>query len=107
PLRFGNRAERFARGGSVVRGWAYARSKPATWVAMFMLVLQASSSGGATTAPSAASAAPGGTGASAAPASSAAAGGPVKFTLWSNETYVNVPGFEAQSKSPGDWDKFL
>ncbi len=32
---------------------------------------------------------------------------PASFTLWSNETYVNVPGFEAQTKNPGDWDKFL
>jgi ABC-type glycerol-3-phosphate transport system substrate-binding protein len=83
-----------------------------------MLVLQACSSGGATTAPSAAASAAPATAAAtaaaataaaatAAPAGSAAAGAPASFTLWSNETYVNVPGFEAQTKNPGDWDKFL
>jgi ABC-type glycerol-3-phosphate transport system substrate-binding protein len=76
-----------------------------------MLVLQACSSGGATTAPSAAASAGGATaapasGAASAPAS-AAGGAPVEFTLWTNETYLNVPGFEANSKNPGDWDKFL
>ena len=70
-------------------------------LAVLALVVQACSSG-ASPAPTAA---PASAGTSAAPATAAA--GPVTFTLWSNETYTKVPGFEAETQNAGDWDKLL
>jgi ABC-type glycerol-3-phosphate transport system substrate-binding protein len=76
------------------------------------LVLQACSSSGATSAPSAAgsqpaASAPAGSAPAASVAAPSAAGGPVSFTMWTSETYTKVPGFEAETQNPGDWDKLI
>ena len=75
------------------------------------LVLSACSGSGASPAPSAGATSAPSAPAASAPAASAPAGtaaaGPVSFTLWSNETYTKVPGFEAETQNAGDWDKLL
>src|SRR5437868_853838 len=84
PAPRDHRAERFAKEDLLVRGLASARSKPLSLVVMFMVVLQACSSGGATTAPSVGtSAAPGSAAPGSAAPASAAGGAPVSFVLWS------------------------
>ena len=86
----------------MVKGQVFGRL--ATLSIVGLLILQACSSAASPAPPSAAASA-------AAPSTSAAApsaaAGPVSFTLWSNETYTNVPGFEADTKNAGDWDKLL